>query len=423
MTPILRKFKQASVPVLILVLGLALAAYFVGSRPRALPKSPEEKVWPIAVTEVTRRDVRPDIRVFGEIQAGREAEIRAMVAGRLVELNPDFRNGAFIRAGMQLAKIDPVDYEIHLAEQRAELAQAKSLLNEYERERDWESKLLTNAKRQVELARRGLERATKLANTGRDSKKARDDAEIQLATAEQTELQKAQATARMAARIEQQRAAFQRAQATLASAERDLEHTRVIAPFDGHIADVRLALGQRVAVGESLGRLLAADELEARFEIPEADFSRLLKIDGGGNALQAVIGRRVEIDWRLGDETLRFDAQISRIGAEIDAAMGGIEMFAVLRGNATKAGLRAGAFIEVKMADVEYRSVFVVPAKAVSDEGFAYVFDGLRLQQVEVRVLRKMGDELIIDGPLDDGAKVVAKQFAGIGPGLKARAL
>ena len=199
MPPILRKFKQASVPVLILVLGLALAVYFVGSRPRALPKSPEEKVWPIAVTEVTRRDVRPDIRVFGEIQAGREAEIRAMVAGRLVELNPDFRNGALIRAGMQLAKIDPVDYEIHLAEQGAELAQAESLLNEYERERDWESKLLTNAKRQVELARRGLERATKLANTGRDSKKARDDAEIQLATAEQTELQKAQATARMAA--------------------------------------------------------------------------------------------------------------------------------------------------------------------------------------------------------------------------------
>ena len=103
--------------------------------------------------------------------------------------------------------------------------------------------------------------------------------------------------------------------------------------------------------------------------------------------------------------------------------MGGSEMFAVLRGNATKAGLRAGAFIEVKVADVEYRSVFVVPAKAVSDEGLAYVFDGLRLQQVEVRVLRKMGDELIIDGPLDDGAKVVAKQFAGIGPGLKARAL
>jgi membrane fusion protein, multidrug efflux system len=392
-----------------LVIGMALFAYFKGSRPRALPKPPQEKVWTVALIEAARRDLRPDIRAFGQIRAGREAEIRAMVAGRLVELNPEFRDGALIRAGMLLAVIDPVDYEIRLAEQRAELAQAGSLLGEYERELEWESKLLTNAGRQVELARRGLERATKLASSGRESKKGRDDAEIQLAVAEQTELQKAQATARLAARIEQQRAAFQRAQALLASAERDLAHTRVVAPFEGHSADVRLALGKLVAVGESLGRLLAADELEARFEIPEADFSRLLQSDQADHALTALIGRKVEIIWRLGDRSLRFDAEIARIGAEIDAAMGGIEMFAVLDGDASA-------------VDIEYRSVFLLPSKAVSDDGLAYVFDGERLQPVEVRVLRKMGGELVVEAPFDDGAKVVANQFAGIGPGIRARA-
>ena len=54
-------------------------------------------------------------------------------------------------------------------------------------------------------------------------------------------------------------AVIQRAQAALDRAARDLSHTAVLAPFDGFVADVRLALGKRVAVGESLGRLLAAD--------------------------------------------------------------------------------------------------------------------------------------------------------------------
>ena len=423
MPSILRFPKQASVPVLILVVGLAIAAYFVGSRPRALPQPPQEKVWSVKVTEVVRRDVQPKIRVFGEVAAGREAEIRAMVAGRLVKLAPEFRNGTFIRTGMPLAVIDPVDYEIGLAERRAELKQAQALLREYRREREWEAQLLTNAERQVELAERGLARSNSLALSGRESQKVRDDSEMALAAAEQTRMQRSQAKARLTARIEQQRAAYQRAQALLASAERDLAHTHVVAPFDGHLADVKLALGQRVAVGESLGRLLAAAELEARFEIPEADFARLLSAAESADSTQAVIGQKVEIVWQLGEQSLEFDGVISRIGAEIDAAMGGIELFAVLAENASEAGLRAGAFVEIRVDDIEYRSVFLLPAKAVSDDGRAYLLDGERLRAIEVKVLRRIGDEVVVDAALDDGATIVATQFAGIGPGLKARAL
>lgn len=419
----MRFSKQAFTPVLILIVGLALAAYFIDQRPRALTNPPQERVWSVTVTEVVRRDVQPKIRVFGEITAGREAEIRAMVAGRLVELHPEFRDGALVRTGMQLAMIDPVDYEIGLAERRAELEQADALLREHRRELEWETELVANAERQVELAERGLERSQSLALSGRESQKARDESEMNLASAEQTRMQRAQAKARLAARIEQQRAAYQRAQALLASAERDLAHTRVVAPFDGHLADVKLALGQRVAVGESLGRLLAASELEARFEIPEADFARLLDAAGNEGSVHGVIGQEVEVEWRLGERSLEFDGVISRIGAEIDAAMGGIELFAVLAENASEAGLRAGAFVEIRVADIVYQSVFILPAKAVSDDGRAYLLDGDRLRAVDVKVLRTIGDEVVVDAALDDGARVVANQFVGIGPGLKARAL
>jgi RND family efflux transporter MFP subunit len=423
MIPNLHIPRQVSVPILVLVIGVAVAGYFVGSRPRASLEPLQEKVWSVAVVEAIRRDVKPKIRVFGEILAGREAEIRAMVAGQLVELNPEFRNGTLIVTGTMLAVIDPTDYELGLAERRSEQEQALALVQEYERELEWEEELLENAGLQVKLAKRGLERMNALALDGRESKKARDDAEMTLSTARQGELQRAQATVRLRARIKQQRAAYERVRTQLATAERELSHTRVVAPFDGYIADVKLALGQRVAVGETLGRLIAATELEARFEVPEADFARLMQSGGGVDAPNAVIGREVDISWRLGEEVIEFKAVISRIGAEIDAAMGGIELFAVLAPDASRAGLRVGAFVEIDVQDVEYESVFLLPAKAVSDAGHAYILDGDRLKIVDVTVLRRFGGEVLVEAAFEEGSEIITNQFSGIGPGLKARAL
>lgn len=422
-----RRLKGILPPLLILAAGVAMAAWFVGSRPRAVPQAPQEKVWPVAVVDAVHRDIAPRIRVYGEVVAGREAELRAMVAGRLVEVAPGFRDGAFVSAGAKLAVIDPVDYEIRLAERRADLERARAALAELRRERDYEQKLLANADRQVELAARGLERSARLARSGTESQRARDEADMSLANAEQTRLQRAQAVARLDTRIDQLQAEFDRAQAELAFAERELAHTRVVAPFDGHLADVRLALGHRVAIGESLGRLIASRELEVRFDLPESDFARLIRAAGADSdeagGVDGVLGRPVDVEWRLGDASVGLDAKLSRVGAEIDPSMGGVRLYAALPGDATDTGIRAGAFVEVSVADVTYRDVVLLPAKAVSEDGRVYVLEEGRLNEAEVEVLREIGDDVVVRGTLASGARVVANQFAGIGPGLRARAL
>lgn len=414
-----RVLTRVSAPVLVLALGCAIAAYFVVSRPRALPQPPQEKIWPVRTATVQRTDVTPSVRVFGEIRAGREAELRALVAGRIVELNPEFRDGAEVVAGTELARIDPVDYEIRLAEQRAELVRNAALLGELRKELEYESALLANAERQLELARRGLARLVELARLGRESSKARDDAESIEAGAEQTLLQRRQGVARLRARIEQQQAAHDKARATLASAERELSHTRVVAPFDGHVSGARLALGQRLALGESLGRLLATSALEARFALPEADFARLI----AAAPVAALQGRPVRVRWRLGTDVREFAARITRVGAEIDATLGGIELFAVLEGMPARDGLRAGAFVEIEVPDVAYRGVFRLPARAVGGSGTVYVISEERLTEVPVEVVRALGDEVLVRGPLADGMQIVSNQFAGIGPGLRVRPL
>jgi len=422
MKTLLARLRRVSPPVLVILLGALITAWFVASRPQALTKAPEEKVWPVEVVSVSAIEVQPTLSVFGEVQAAREAELRAMVAGRLVELDQAFRNGNRIEAGAALAVIDPVDYENQLAEQTAELARADAQLGELKRELEWEIELEANAIRQVELAERALARTEQLAATGRESKKVRDDTEVTLAVSQQSRLQRAQTISRLRARIRDQQAAYEKIQAILARAERDLAHTRVVAPFTGHVTDVRLALGQRVAIGETLGRLLSASELEVRFDVPEADFARLLGGDGQAGA-DGLIGRALDVVWRLGTEERVFSAKLARIGAEIDPALGGIELYATLAPEASARGLRAGAFVEIRIPDVVYRDVYRVPAKALATDGEIYTVVDERLVPVAVEVVRKLGDDVLIRGALDPAYPVVARVFAGIGPGLRAQVL
>ena len=413
----LRRFRQFVLPLGVVAIGIAIAAWFVASRPRAVPQPPQEKVWPVSVVEVARADVQPEITVYGEVRAVREAELRAEVAGRLVSLSPEFKDGNLISAGTELAVIDPIDYENRLAEQRAERARAAAQLAELRRELEWEQRLEENAQRQVELAERALARLEKLAADGRESRKVRDDAEAALAVSEQTLMQRAQTIARLRTRIAEQEAAYDKAQATLANAERELAKTRIVAPFIGHATDVRLALGQRLAVGERLGRLLSASELEVRFELPEAAFARL------SAAADTLIGRPATVTWRLGGAAREFPAVLARVGAEIDPTVGGIALFATLDGDAVERGLRAGAFVEVRIPDVVYRDVFELPAKAVAENGEVYALVDERLAAVAVEVVRDLGDAVLVRGALDTGHPVVARTFAGIGPGLRARPL
>jgi len=413
----LRRIRQFLLPLGVVAIGVAIAAWFVASRPRAVPQPPEEKVWPVSVVEVERVDVQPEIVVYGEVRAVREAELRAEVAGRLVSLSPEFKDGNLIIAGTELALIDPVDYENRLAEQRAERARTAAQLAELRRELEWEQRLEENAERQVELAERALARLEKLAADGRESRKVRDDGEAALAVSEQTLMQRGQTITRLRTRIDEQEAAYDKAQATLASAERELAKTRIVAPFTGHATDVRLALGQRLAVGERLARLLSASELEVRFEIPEGAFARL------SGAADTLIGRSATVTWHLGGESREFPAVLARVGAEIDPSVGGIALFATLDEHAVERGLRAGAFVEVRIPDVVYRDVFRLPAKAVAENGEVYALVDERLAAVEVEVVRDLGDAVLVRGALDASHPVVARTFAGIGPGLRARPL
>lgn len=410
------------VPLAAVALGVLLGGYLIASRPQALPNPPTEKVTPVTVIPAEFRKFQPDLHVYGEITAGREAEIRPMVAGRITALDEMFRSGAYVDSGQELVQIDRFDYEVAVRELQADLDEARAHLAELESDLVAARSTLKLLDEQIVLRDRDLARLAKLTKKNQSSEKAYDDAQIALNGAAQQRVQGRQQIDSLTARVRQQQAAVARNKARLDQAHRNLADTTITAPFSGYLQDVNVAIGKRVAVGESLGRLIDAANLEVRFELANADYARLVDavdapVDAGRNPLSDT---QIEIAWRLGATAYEYHGRVERAGAEIDSTSGGVVLFArVSRGPVGI--LRPGAFVEITLPGIAYESVLVLPESAVSDDNLVYIVRDDRLVPVTVEVLREFGDEFIVTGDIPPSAPIVAEQFPTIGPGVAVR--
>ena len=416
------RINQRNFSVFLLLLGIMISAWFIFSKPTALPREPEEDIYPVEALFIEAETIQPEISVFGNVRAARIANINSMVAGRVVSVSSLFRDGSFVSAGSELALIDSTEYALSVEQRQAEVDRVKALISELSTEALWESKIMANIERQSEIAAADLKRLVDLEDKGLASKKSKDETELVFFKSESTKLRHSQSLERINSRIIQNKAQLIAAEASLAIAQRDLSNTRLIAPFDGYLTDIRAANGQRVSSGETIGRLLSATELEVVFDVPDDSFFGLSTESQNANDRQAglLFDRPVEVEWKLGSVVKIFEAQLARQGAEMAPELGGVKFYAVLAEGAHLEGLRAGAFVEVKMKVQTYKEVFRLPSTAVTSDSRAYIIENGRLRAVDVIILRSIGDELLIRADVPSaGASVVARVFPQIGEGLK----
>lgn len=409
---VLRRTVKLALPLVILLVAVAIAGYLRATRPGIETQPPEERAWPVAAVAVTVADEQPDIDVFGAIVAGREVELRPLVAGHVIEVGPNFVEGGVLSAGELVIAIDPFDYEAAVSEGEAELAEARAKLAEIRADLAAEGKLLSHDGEQVEISRREVERRETLRATAAGSEKALDDARMVLSEHEQRLISRQQTIDRHRTRISQQEAVIRRLEVALERARRNLQETRLSAPFDGFLTGVDGHVGKQVSVGDRVARLIDARSLEVRFHLSDSQFARLLAAGGYRS-------RPAKVIWRMGPEPFPFDAVIERIESEIEAVAGGINLYARILRTDAQVPLRPGAFVEVQIPGRVYHDAIRLPEQAVYDQDTVYkVVDG-RLAAVKVEILVRDQGDVLVRGELDPGDLVVTTDFAEIGPGVR----
>ncbi len=400
-------------PVIILAAGAGSFFYFVSTKAIEKPEPVQERVWNVAANTLALSSLAPTVQIFGTLIPARDVELRSLVAGEIIQVSSNFKEGALLQKEEILIEVDPFDYEAILAEKKAGALEARSRLVELKATEKSDRASLRRDQEILEVDIRNLKRSEKLAKKGNISDKALDDARSALSRQHQQVEQRTAQLEVQGARIGQQEAVLERLRVGIRRAERDLENTQLKAPFTGYVSELGVELGKRIDAKDKVARLIDADQLEVQFHLSDRQYGVLIGSKGG------VINRPVSVSWMTGNKEHIFHGKIARIGSEIKAETGGIEIYAILDGNSLIKEARPGAFVTVTLTGELYPNAVRIPEYSVYDRSKVYVIEEGRVAERKVTVVFDNGESLLITGNLKDGDQLIITRFAEIGPGIK----
>ena len=220
-------------PLFVLLGGLGAAVLLIITGPKVQPRESASVKPLVRAVTVAPASHQFSVQTHGSVTPRTESELVPEVGGRVIAMSSALVSGGFFDKGDVLLEIDRLDYEVALEQAHAGVARALSELNNAQK----------TSVRQKDLVSRG----------------AVSDAEVDDST---NQVRVAQARLR-------------EAKAQLSRARRDLERTRIVAPYDGRVRSERVDIGQFVRRGDRIGTLYAVDYAEVRLPVPNADLAYL----------------------------------------------------------------------------------------------------------------------------------------------------
>lgn len=381
----------------------------------AFQRPARERVYAVNVVTVEGGPVTPQITAFGEVRARATLDVRAQTAGRIVWLAEGMEDGAPVAAGDLLARVDPTDAQAALDVARSELAEAEAELRDAERALSLAGDELTAARDQAVLREGALARQRDLAARGVGSQAAIETAALAEAAAQAQVLSRRQALAQAETRRDLARTRLDRQRISVANAERDLADTEIRSALDGVLSEVTVLRGGLVTQNEQIARVIDPTDLELAFRMSTAQYARL--IDGNGGLLPLPVTATLDV----ANLDLTASGTLTRVGAAVGEGQTGRQVFARLD---SSAGFRPGDFVTVAVREPRLDGVATLPATALGGDGAVLVVGAEeRLEVVPATLLRRQGDDILVQAAGLEGRMVVTERTPLLGGGVKVRVI
>jgi RND family efflux transporter MFP subunit len=416
------RFFRSGRVVLQTVLMLAVLGASYGLMNRLIDSKPERQsrpfrptVFTVETVVVEARSNRPRLDLYGEVQAARYVELRPLVNGEIIAVNPALKAGSHVSQGDVLIEIDAFNYRGALAEARANLAQARASLAETEARIIAEQEQLASSEMQKKLAESDLLRAESLVSSGTLTEKQVEDRRLIVSQREQAVSQRRNNQLIEEARREQQIASIDSLTWKVQQAERNLQNTVLKSPFTGVVNSANAEAGRYVSSSDVVASLYDNKALEVRFTLTDAQYGRI------SADTDPLIGRKIEVVWVVGLSSHSYSGRIERIGAEIASTRGGVEVVARLDPESAQVQLRPGAFVEIDVPDRLYDESYRIPETALYDGSAVYVVEDQRLSRREVEIAAFDGEDVIISGGLEPGEAVMITHLTQADNGVRVR--
>ena len=372
--------KYLSLRHLIRVAGTSFGAAvsIAGCKPKeaAKPAPPSE----VAYVVVQSGSVEDNLQFVGQVDAFRTVQVRAQASGVILER--PFTEGAQVRAGDVLYRIDPTTADADARSARARLAEAQARLSNSE---------TVVARLRTLLVGNAI------------AKQEVDNAESQLLQA---------------------KAAVEQAKGAVDAAEKRLSETTVRAEISGRVGRTMMEVGARVAgVSDLLTTIEVVDPVYVSFR-PSAEQQYRWSSNPIARRELAVGGSaRIALCMPDGSEYPRL-GRINFVDPIVDPRTGTQEYRAQFE-NPDRL-LVPGQFTQVRVRGLKRDDAIVIPQRAVLQQmGQEIVYVVGDSSKVAVRVVKATGwsgNNWLIESGLKAGDKVIVDGVQKIGPGATVRA-
>jgi len=370
-----------------IAIGIFALIILKGNKPAPTPVENPVIAQPVRTLTVPQVDLTPVAEGYGVVQPAKVWSAVAQVSGRVVEMHPRLREGEIIPAGDLLYRIDPVDYELAQEQLKAEMAELEvQQLNTIN--------LLDIEQRNLELAQRESKRLQDLATQGNISRSSADSAERTMLNS-RTAVQNLSNSLSL---IPTQRRVIE---AKLKQSQRNLENTRIRAPFNLRIANLNMETDQYVTSGQKLFEGDSTDRAEVVAQVALSAMSNLFlahrETPPGERELREGLveyaNLRPTIEMDMGNSTARWKAEFVRFTDHIDSETRTIGVVVALDKPFKKIipgqrpPLSKGMFVKVVLKGRIQPEQIVVPRSALRN-GEAYLLDPqqeLVIRDVQVR--------------------------------------
>jgi len=311
-------------------------------KPEKVEINTERKKGPLVIVEQAKLiRLDPVVSGFGRAKPVTTWDAISEVSGRVIYQHPALKNGAFMPKGTLVLRIDPVDYELSLAQSQADLQTQKMEAKRVDlNERQYKRSLQIETSR-LALTKKELARLETLLKKGVTSKSNLEDQRNTVLSQEKTVWDLQMQLDNIPTDRAVSEANIKVAEATLADSKRDIERTEFKLPFNARIGDVNTELQQVVNQQEELLSAHDMSVMEVTANMPIANFLGLIR----AITAQSPENKKVKftdvsafnfsskITARMGSNNTYWDAKVTNISDGIDASSNTIGVTVEIKNN------------------------------------------------------------------------------------------
>ena len=413
-------FKTIRVFAVILV-AIVIAMVLVTLRPETERQIVKETGRLVEVFVAKAEKVQMYIEAFGTVEPREALKLVAEVRGQIVDISASFKEGDFVKKGTRLIQIDPRTYKLEVQRRNVQIKQAEAEIKRLQQEVLNLQARIKIAKSDVSLAEGEYFRLKKLIDRKVIAQSTLDKAEQQyLASLQRLQTLENQ-LALTGPQKEQLLAQRDLTKVLFQEAQLDLERSGSIALFDGWVLEKTVEVGQHVNVGQNMGRIYSAGQLDIEVRIPVKDFKWFPADLNQDTAVET------DIIFETDGAQRTWNGRVSRIKAEMDERTRTLPMVVEVdeaSGAAEDQGslrLRPGMFVRVRIKGKVVDQAFVLPRHVVYPGDIVYTFKDNRLMIKPVSVLRAYKDSVIVSQGLAEGDQIIKTPLSAATDGMLLR--